>query len=131
MYECCLYTFSNLLINYFNFDFFSKSLIFIKKNKRKNKKSKKQFLTSTYYNFNMDFLNIKVKQNNDIKKFLYKKFNLKYNILDIKHFNIKMPFVFYLLYTFYSIYYRRMRYNYYIRGVNFFQEHFSRMFYFL
>jgi len=31
----------------------------------------------------------------------------------------------------YSIYYRRARYNFYIRGEKFFQEHFSRMYYFL
>src|SRR5690606_12476167 len=123
MYECCLYIFKDLLINYFNFDFFSKSLLFKQKNKKKmnKKKIKNNFLTATYYNFNMDFLNIKAKRKSDISKLLYNKFNLKYNILDIKHFNIKMPFVFYLLYTFYSIYYRTAPYNYYIRRDKFFQ----------
>jgi hypothetical protein len=38
MYECFIYIFNDLLLNYFNFDFFSKVLIFQKKKKKKKKK---------------------------------------------------------------------------------------------
>jgi hypothetical protein len=79
----------------------------------------------------MDLLNANEAKNKNIKKLLYKQFDTKSNILDIKYFNIKMPFLFYLLHTWYSIYYRRARYNFYIRGDIFFQEYYSRMFYFL
>ena len=42
------------------------------------------------------------------KKFNKKFFNVTKHILDIKYFGVKMPFLFFLIYTWYSIYFRRM-----------------------
>lgn len=53
------------------------------------------------------------------------------HIMDVKYFGIKIPYIFFLLYTWYSIYYRRARYNFYIRGNQFFQEYAGRMHYFI
>lgn len=65
------------------------------------------------------------------KKFNKNNFNIKNHILDIKYFGIKIPFLFFLIYTWYSIYFRRMKYNLYIRSEIFFQEHFSKLHYFV
>ena len=79
----------------------------------------------------MEFLNlIKNKKNVISNKILYSNYKsfkeidnnnknlisfdpLKH-ILDIKYFGIRMPYIIFLLYTWYSIYYRRIRYNIYI-----------------
>jgi hypothetical protein len=136
IYEFALNLNNKILFNYFNIDFFNKIKIFIKKQKKKIYKYP-QFLKSTYYNYNLELLKYKKKtflytQYKDIyKNYNKKNFNIKSHILDIKYFGIKMPFLFFLLYTWYSIYLRRMKYNLYIRGEEFFHEHFGKLYYFV
>jgi hypothetical protein len=112
------------------------------------------FLTSTYFNFSINFLtkykkeqklldvnknligltpdslyikykNLKVSENTKI-------FDLKNFILDYKYYSIKMPIIIFLLYSWYAIYYKRLRYNAYIGGaISYFNEKFSRLHYFI
>jgi hypothetical protein len=60
-----------------------------------------------------------------------KEFNLKNFILDYKNYSMKMPGVVFLLYSWYCVYYRQLRYNQYIGAHPFFTEYFSRMNYFI
>jgi hypothetical protein len=144
----CIYEFyldfNDYLFNIFNYDFFSRSLVFLECNLPENHIvdiKPYNFLTSTYFSFCLDFLNLKeskknlyndlkIWEDNDLIK--YKGlFNPTKHIMDIKYFGIKMPYIFFMLYTWYSIYYRRARYNFYIRGQQFFQEYAGRMHYFI
>ncbi len=128
----------NFTFNFFNVDFFNKVKIFIK-NKKKNINKYPYFLKSTYYNYNMELLSKRIKKIPPLytnyrilhKNKKKKMFDTTKYILDIKYFGIKMPFLFFLLYTWYSIYFRRMKYNLYIRSDLFFQEHFSKLYYFI
>lgn len=138
IYEFAMNLLNNFTFNFFNVDFFNKAKVFVNK---ENKKIKKYpfFLKSTYYIYNMEVLakwtkrkpHLYTNYKNIEKKFNKKDFNLKHHILDIKYFGIKMPFLFFLIYTWYSIYFRRMKYNLYIRSEIFFQEHFSKLHYFI
>lgn len=142
VYEFSFNLNNKFLFNYFNIDFFNKAKLFLKKPILKTKINKyPYFLKSIYYIYNLEFLKLKKKKSvayipytsyqdvykNDNKEI----FNIKKHVLDIKYFGIKMPFLFFLLYTWYSIYFRRFKYNLYIRGEEFFQEHFSKSFYFV
>jgi hypothetical protein len=48
-------------------------------------------------------------------------------IMDIRSFTVKIPYLFFLLYSWYTVYYRNCRYNLYIRGFNFFDEYICKM----
>jgi hypothetical protein len=110
------------------------------------------FLTSTYFSFSLKFLrkkknNIVIKDKKDIgitQKLLHIKYkdlefnendkilDLKNFILDYKYYSIKMPIIIFLLYSWYAIYYKRLRYNAYIGGaISYFNEKFSRLHYFI
>lgn len=136
IYEFSLNLNNKILFNYFNLDFFNKIKIFYNKSIKKVKKYP-YFLKSTYYSYNLELLKLRKKpflytSYKDINKTYNKKmFDMKKHILDIKYFGIKMPFIFFLLYTWYSIFFRRFKYNLYIRGEAFFQEHFSKVYLFL
>lgn len=104
------------------------------------------FLNHLYTSFCLDYLKKKKKKRIEAiinrQKFLYidysmlkknnlKNFNLKNFILDYKFYYIKMPAVIFLLYSWYAIYFKRVRYNNYIIAHKFFQEYPSRMNYFI
>lgn len=138
IYEFALILMSNFTFNFFNVDFFNKSKLFINKQKKKIKKYP-FFLKSTYYNYNIDLLKkwtrrklpLYTEYKNINKKYNKKLFDTNTHILDAKYFGIKIPFLIFLLYTWYSIYFRRLKYNFYIRSEIFFQEHFSKLHYFV
>lgn len=138
IYEFAINIIDNFTFNYFNIDFFNKAKIFIKKEKKIFIKYP-FFLKSTYYSYNMELLVKWSKRKPPLyteykslnKKNKKKIFNVTKHILDIKYFGIKMPFLFFLIYTWYSIYFRRMKYNLYIRSEIFFQEHFGKLHYFI
>ena len=138
IYEFAINLLDNFTFNFFNIDFFNKAKIFIKREKKTFLKYP-LFLKSTYYSYNMELLAKWAKRKpplytdykNVNKKFNKKNFNVTKHVLDIKYFGLKMPFLFFLIYTWYSIYFRRMKYNLYIRSEIFFQEHFSKLHYFI
>lgn len=135
-----------LLLNYFNFNFFDKIALYLDDKKylgEHNLTTYPNVLTSLYYGYNQKNKKVnKLINKNKVSKTLlytdYKKlveepnevFNPKHHILDIKHYGLKIPFLFFFLYTTYSLFYRRARYNFYIRGHSFFNEHFSKIQYF-
>jgi hypothetical protein len=106
IYEFALTLMNNFTFNFFNIDFFNKAKIFIK-NKKKNIYKYPYFLKSTYYNYNMELLPKRIKKIPPLYtnyKILYKNkkkkmFDTTKHILDIKYFGIKMPFLFFLIYT--------------------------------
>ena len=151
LFVLCIYEFYidfyDYKFNIFNYDFFSRSLLFKDVNIESSKKDIKpfNFLTSTYFSFCTDLLDLGEKKK-IMNKTLYKHFKIwnenetiknkgvfdsTKHIMDVKYFGIRMPYIFFLLYTWYSIYYRRIRYNFYIRGQQFFQEYAGRMHYFI
>lgn len=143
IYEFHLY-FNDYLFNYFNSEFFSKTKIILSNNINFKTKIIKDtyFLTSLYFEYCTEFLDNNKKARSLLKKRVYsnykalnikkeKKFNVNKHLLNLTTFGIRMPYLFYLLYTWYSIFYRRSRYNLYIRGFQFFQEYISRMHYFI
>ena len=151
LFILCIYEFYidfyNYKFNIFHYDFFSRSLLFSELNLENNKKDMKpfNFLTSTYFSFCTELLDLGEKKK-IMNKTLYKHFKIwnenesiknkglfdsTKHIMDVKYFGIRMPYIFFLLYTWYSIYYRRVRYNFYIRGHQFFQEYAGRMYYFI
>lgn len=128
IYEFVLKLYDNLLLNYFNYDFFGKVKIFLKNKKIKmDYKNEIKILSSPYLYLSEEDLN---NAENSNQKSL-SKFNTHAHLINIKYYRIKIPFLIFLLHTTYSIYHRRARYNLYIRGDLFFQEHFSKMQYFL
>lgn len=114
IYEFYLY-FNNYFFNFFNADFFQKTLVYIKKPHVTSIIKKNQsFLTTTYLELNSDFLSLYKKKDNlqlfYNYKFLYeyknkknfknkKSFNISNHIMNIKDFGIRMPYLFFLLYT--------------------------------
>lgn len=130
IYEFALKLYDNLLLNYFNHDFFGKVKIFLKNEKiNMDYNNEIKILSSPYLYLSEKDLNKaeNVNQNN----LSLNKFNTHTHLINIKYYRIKIPFLFFLLHTTYSIYHRRARYNLYIRGDSFFQEHFSKMQHFL
>lgn len=151
LFTLCIYEFYldfyEYKFNIFHYDFFSRALIFVDSNiESKNKDVKPfNFLTSTYFSFCTELLDLGEKKK-IMNKTLYKHFKIwkdnetlqnrgvfdgTKHIMDVKYFGIRMPYIFFLLYTWYSIYYRRVRYNFYIRGQQFFQEYAGRMHFFI
>ncbi len=151
LFTLCIYEFYldfyEYKFNTFHYDFFSRSLLFVDSTIESTNKDVTpfNFLTSTYFSFCTELLDLGDKKN-IMNKTLYKHFKIwKENeslknrgvfdgtrhIMDVKYFGIKMPYIFFLLYTWYSIYYRRARYNFYIRGQQFFQEYAGRMHFFI
>lgn len=153
LFILCIYEFYidfyDYRFNHFHYDFFSRSLLFVdvESNLKEKKKDIKpfNFLTSTYFSFCTELLELGDKKK-IMNKTLYKLFKIwsdnndvrikgvfdsTKHIMDVKHFGLRMPYIFFLLYTWYSIYYRRARYNFYIRGQQFFQEYAGRMHFFI
>jgi hypothetical protein len=105
------------LFNFFNYDFFSRTKIFLSEItnfREKQKDTYTYYLTSVYYDYCTEFLNTrkKGKINNSIliNKILYTdykalnikkkdKFNIDKHILDLKYLGLRMPYLFFLLYT--------------------------------
>lgn len=67
------------------------------------------------------------KKSNDLTKY----FNTNIDLIHITHYRIKVPIEFFFLYTVYSIQHRRARYNLYVRSHLYFQEYFSKMYFFI
>ncbi len=129
IYEFGLKIHDKLLANYFNYDFFGKVKIFQKIEKKDfNLKNEIKILSSPYIFLSESDKDLNEVNENNIENF---EFNTQSYLINIKYYRIKMPFLFFLLYTTYSIFHRRARYNLYVRGDLFFQEHFSKMYYFL
>lgn len=106
IYEFALYLNNKLVFSYFNYDFFGKVKLFLNVKNDSIKKKYPYFLTSTYYNYNINFYNYKKNKSflytnykNYIGLKLNKTFNTKTHLLDVKYFGLKMPFLFFLLYT--------------------------------
>lgn len=152
LFISCIYEFyldfNDYFFNAFNHTFFSRALVYHKNNSKVIEKDIKpfNFLTSTYFSFCTELLELGDKKK-IFNKTLYKYFRIwqetesskkdkgvfdsTQHIMDVKYFGIRIPYIFFLLYTWYSIYYRRIRYNFYIRGQQFFQEYAGRMHYFI
>lgn len=131
IYECALKLYDKLLLNYFDYDFFEKIKVFKNYFQPKVKFSKDnevKVLKSPYiYICEEDIDNIKI--DGFLKK--VNTFNPALHLLNRKYYRIKIPLLFFLLYTIYSIQHRRSRYNLYVRGDLFFQEYFSKIQYFI
>jgi hypothetical protein len=152
LFILCIYEFyldfNDYFFNTFNHTFFSRALVYNKSNSKVMEKDIKpfNFLTSTYFSFCTELLELGDKKK-IFNKTLYKYFRIwqdteyskkdkgvfdsTQHIMDVKYFGIRIPYIFFLLYTWYSIYYRRVRYNFYIRGQQFFQEYAGRMHFFI
>jgi hypothetical protein len=130
-----IYHFSNI----FNSDFFHWPTIIIEK-KNKNIYRYKTYLSNLFYrdlsankedhykeDFSENYKELKIILNNcDIKGLDYYK-----NMMSIRSCMIKVPYLFFLLYTWYFVVYRTSRYNLYVRSFYFFEEYTSRKTYFI
>jgi hypothetical protein len=133
-YSYCIYEFyldfNFYFFNIFNLDFFHK--LILKKKKKKLKFKYRSYLSKISYN---EILNNKKENydefflknydeflltlyNNNINKLDYYK-----NMMDIRSFMVKIPYLFFLMYTWYIIHYRNFRYNLYVRSYYFFEEY--------
>lgn len=142
-FSFCIYEF-HLDYNYyfnniFNSDFFHWPTIIIEKS-NKNAYRYRTYLSNLFYKelsankadiYHDDFLDnyneLKLLLNNiNIKKLDYYK-----NMMSIRSFMIKIPYIFFLLHTWYFVTYRNSRYNLYVRSFYFFEEYTSRKTFFI
>ena len=156
-YSFCIYEFylscsgvsydMNFMSNRFNSDFFNLSNILKLGEKIKKIDLSKNYLSDILYEETVDkFKSIKesindyynemfdedynelslLKQNVNINKLDYYS-----NMMSIRSFMIKIPYAFFLWYTWYIIFYRNARYNLYVRSILFFEEYTSKKNYFI
>jgi hypothetical protein len=136
----CFIDYNFYFSNIFNIDFFHCSNLINKNNNLKQEYRSRNSLSNILYkdtkhlkkNYNKDFfmsdydeLSL-ILQSTDIEGLDY------YNyMLDLRTFMVKIPYLFFFLYTWYTICYRNARYNLYIRSYVFFEEYTSKKHFFI
>jgi hypothetical protein len=145
-YALCIYEFHLDFIfyfcNIFNLYFFHK--LVLRKKRKKKKFISRSYLSKAGYASINSILNSKKERYSEVFSKRYNEFllmlssnnninKLNYydNIMDIRSFMIKIPHLFFVLYSFYTIYYRNFRYNLYIRSYYFFEEYTCKKKYFI
>ena len=120
LFILCIYEFyldfNDYFFNTFNHTFFSRALVYNKNNSKVMEKDIKpfNFLTSTYFSFCTELLELGDKKK-IFNKTLYKYFRIwqdteyskkdkgvfdsTQHIMDVKYFGIRIPYIFFLLYT--------------------------------
>ena len=138
-YSFCIYEFyldfNFYLFNIFNLDFFHKLIL---KKKKKIKFKNRNYLSKVSYN---EILNNKKENYNEFFLQNYDEFLLNLSdinkldyyksMMDYRSFMVKIPYLFFLLYTWYVIHYRNFRYNLYVRSYYFFEEYTCKKKYFI
>jgi hypothetical protein len=134
-YSFCVYEiyldFTFYFFNIFSLDFFHKLILKNKKNK-KNKIKHRNYLSKILYN---EILSNKKEYNDEffqknyneflliLSEFNINKLDYYKNMMDVRSFMVKIPYLFFLMYTWYIIHYRNFRYNLYVRSYYFFEEY--------